>query len=102
MGVLPQILLLGDSIIERTAFTMKVPDKIQRTSGTVFVDGRVRGYVSGILDANIRGVIKGDVRAMVDTTNLTPMAETPGRTNAIEERKEETELSEGEVVQDEK
>lgn len=102
MGVLPQILLLGDSIIERTAFTMKVPDKIQRTSGTVFVDGRVRGYVSGILDANIRGVIKGDVRAMVDTTNLTPMAETPERTNAIEERKEETELSEGEVVQDEK
>ncbi len=39
---------------------------------------------------------------MVDTTNLTPMAETPERTNAIEERKEETELSEGEVVQDEK
>ena len=88
MGVLPQILLLGDMIIERTAFTMKVPDKIQRTNGAVFVDGRVRGYVSGVVDANIRGVIKGDVRAMVDTSDLTPMTEVPDSISMIEAQQE--------------
>lgn len=73
MGVLPQILLLGDIIIEKTAFTMKVPDKIQHANGMLYVDGRVRGYVSGMVDATIRGVVKGEVKAMVDTSNLTPM-----------------------------
>ena len=73
MGVLPQILLLGDIIIEKTAFTMKVPNKIQHANGMLYVDGRVRGYVSGMVDATIRGVVKGEVKAMVDTSNLTPM-----------------------------
>lgn len=76
MGVLPQILLLGDIIIEKTAFTMKVPDKLQRASGMVYVNGRVRGYISGMVDANIRGVVKGELRAMVDNAELMPMAET--------------------------
>ncbi|MBO5279213.1 MAG: MMPL family transporter [Lachnospiraceae bacterium] len=88
MCVLPQILLLGDIIIEKTAFTMKVPDKVQRTSGAIYVDGRVRGYVSGIVDANIHGVIKGDMRAMVDTSDLTPMQEVPESITAIEMQQE--------------
>lgn len=71
MGVLPQILLLGDTIIEKTAFTIKKPEAIKRTSGTVFVNGRVRGHISGVVDANIHGVIKGDFAAMVDSGNIT-------------------------------
>lgn len=88
MGVLPQILLLGDMIIERTAFTMKAPDKIQRTSGVLYVSGRVRGYVSGVVDANVRGVIKGDMKAMVDTSALTPMAEAPDSIALLEAQQE--------------
>lgn len=86
MGVLPQILLLGDIIIEKTAFTMKVPDKIQHANGVLYVDGRVRGYVSGMVDATIKGVLKGEVKAMVDTSNLTSMEEETETIPAIEEQ----------------
>ncbi len=70
MAVLPQILLVGDKIIERTAFSIKKPDLVQKNTGTVFVNGRVRGRVSGVVDANIHGVILGDVSAMVDAGNI--------------------------------
>lgn len=86
MGVLPQILLLGDIIVEKTAFTMKMPDKIQHANGVLYVDGRVRGYVSGIVDATIKGVLKGEVKAMVDTSNLTSMETKMETIPAIEEQ----------------
>lgn len=70
MCVLPQILLLGDTIIEKTSFSIKKPDLIHRSTGTVFVNGRVRGHISGLVDAEIHGVIKGDVNAMVDSGNI--------------------------------
>lgn len=67
MFVLPQILLLGDTIVEKTSFRVPVPEARRRTSGTVFVNGRVRGRISGIVDANIQGVIRGDVSALIGT-----------------------------------
>ena len=70
MGVLPQILLLGDAIIEKTAFTIKKPEAIKRTTGTIFVNGRVRGHISGLVDANIHGIIKGDFNAMIDSDSI--------------------------------
>lgn len=70
MGVLPQILLLGDKIIEKSSFTIKKPELVQKTSGTVFINGRVRGRISGIVDANIHGLIKGDVSAIIDAGNI--------------------------------
>lgn len=70
MAVLPQILLIGDKIIERTAFSIKPPDLVQKSTGTVFVNGRIRGRVSGVVDANMHGIIRGDVSAMVDAGNI--------------------------------
>ncbi len=67
MFVLPQILLLGDTIVEKTSFRVPVPEARRRASGTVFVNGRVRGRISGIVDANIQGVIRGDVNALIGT-----------------------------------
>ncbi len=75
MCVLPQILLIGDSIVEKTSFKLKTPELVIKTSGTMLVNGRVRGHVSGIVDANIHGVIKGDVSAMVQTGNISPVNE---------------------------
>ncbi len=68
MGVLPQILLLGDTIIEKTAFALKVPLP-QRTErqGSMAVHGRVRGYINGVVDAEMTGVIHGTLSAVVDT-----------------------------------
>ena len=70
MAVLPQILLLGDSIIEKTKFDLKKPDIIKKDSGVIFLNGRVRGKISGIIDANINGLIKGDINALVESDNI--------------------------------
>ncbi len=66
--VLPAFLVLGDSIIERTRFQIKGIEPITRkTSGTVRVKGHVRGYVSGMVDADFDGVIHGQMNASVAT-----------------------------------
>lgn len=67
MFVLPQILLLGDAIIEKTSFTIKRRELIQKRSGYMRVNGRVRGYVCGIVDANISGLVHGEISAQLDS-----------------------------------
>lgn len=69
MLILPQILYLGDVIVEKTRFNIKVPEiiaKPESANGTVFVNGRVRGKVSGVVDANMYGVIHGEVSALME------------------------------------
>ena len=66
--VLPSILVLGDSIIERTSFRMKkleLPTK--QATGTMRVQGHVRGYISGIVDADFDGILHGQLNASVST-----------------------------------
>ena len=67
MFILPQILFLGDGIVERTRFDLKVPEVARSAHGTVYVNGRVRGRISGVVDAQIQGVIYGDVSGMLET-----------------------------------
>lgn len=67
-GVLPQILLLGDTLMERTSFEMKTLKLPTRTaSGTMRVDGHVRGYISGVVDADFAGVLHGQMNASIST-----------------------------------
>ncbi|MDD6998316.1 MAG: MMPL family transporter [Oscillospiraceae bacterium] len=74
LGVLPQILLLGDTLMERTSFEMKTLKLPTRTaSGTMRVDGHVRGYISGVVDADFSGVLHGQMNASISTgTNVKP------------------------------
>ena len=74
-GVLPQILLLGDTLMERTSFEMKTLKLPTRTaSGTMRVDGHVRGYISGVVDADFAGVLHGQMNASVSTgTTVKPI-----------------------------
>ncbi len=66
--VLPSILVLGDSIIERTRFRVKVAQRPTHTaSGTMRVQGRVRGYISGMVDADFDGILRGQLNATVST-----------------------------------
>ena len=67
MFVLPQILLLGDKLVERTRFQLRTPGAgaVKSMSGTVYLNGRVRGRISGVVDANIHGVVHGDVSALI-------------------------------------
>ncbi len=67
MGVLPQILLLGDILIEKTAFAIKVPEITHVEGSTIRLHGRVRGHISGFVDADIQGVFQGSLHAMVES-----------------------------------
>ena len=65
MCVLPEILLLGDTIIEKTKFTINTPEIVRKETGRFLVNGRVRGYINGFVDAEIRGIVRGDMQANV-------------------------------------
>lgn len=65
--VLPQILLLGDFIIEKTALTISLQREQKEAKGKMNVTGHVRGYVNGVIDAEINGVVQGEMRVVVDT-----------------------------------
>ena len=66
--VLPQILVLGDVIIERTSFEMKgIAGATRNVSGTMHINGRVRGYINGVVDADIKGVLHGQFNAAIST-----------------------------------
>ena len=72
-----QILLIGDTIVERTSFDVKVPvdlSRVNRTaSGNMRVSGRVRGYVNGVIDAEIKGTLNGTLKASVTSgTTIEP------------------------------
>lgn len=77
LAVLPQILLIGDTIVERTSFDMKPPldlARVNRTAtGNMRVSGRVRGYVNGVIDAEIKGTLNGTLNAAVTSgTTIEP------------------------------
>ena len=59
MFVLPQILLTGGKIADKTSFSKQKPTKQAAAQGHIKVDGLVRGeihcYVSGIVRADIDG-----------------------------------------------
>ena len=66
MTVLPQILLVGDRIIDKTAFTItKAADEAEKkllTAGNTVVDGYVKGYFSGTIDAHVDGHLNGEMQ----------------------------------------
>lgn len=70
MCVLPQILLMGDILIKKTSFTIKKNANVTQKTGLVKLDGRVRGRLDGIIDAEIHGVFRGNLNAIVDMGNV--------------------------------
>lgn len=66
--VLPSFLVLGDSIINRTSFKIKgIEPRTRAATGTVLVQGHVRGFVSGVVDADFDGILHGQLNASVST-----------------------------------
>lgn len=66
MTVLPQILLLGDKLIEKTALTLNRDKMLKLPNATIRVNGRIHGRVSGLINAEVKGIIHGDVSALID------------------------------------
>ena len=67
LGVLPQILLFGDFIIEKTALTINLARPQKEVAGRVRVTGHVKGYGQGEIDADVSGVFQGQMKVAVDS-----------------------------------
>ncbi len=73
--VLPQLLYLGDVIIERTSFKLKTSTQSFRSAGKVHFAGRLHGHVKGEIDAYVDGTISGEIRPPKDTKEATDAEE---------------------------
>ena len=94
--VLPQILLMGDIIIEKTALTMNITRQQREVAGRVRVTGHVRGYVQGEIDADIQGTFQGQMKVSVDSV-------IPGRQGQIEQNDlDSQQISEDDDIADNK
>lgn len=60
--VLPQLLYLGDVIIEGTSFKLKGLEATYKSKNKVRVQGRIHGYVRGEIDAIVDGTITGEIK----------------------------------------
>ncbi len=72
MFVLPQILLLGEHIIDKTSFAVSMPLKLERVSGLMRVDGMIQGQVNGTIIGEMHGFIRGDANLLVNMGRLEP------------------------------
>ena len=61
MFVLPQILLVGGDIVDKTSFSMPSATKTKRERGHIKVDGMVRGEIHGYVSGIVRADIDGEV-----------------------------------------
>jgi hypothetical protein len=66
--VLPSILVLGDSIIERTRFRVKgLEMPVRSATGTVRLQGHIRGHIDGVVDGYFDGFLHGHMNATMST-----------------------------------
>ena len=65
MFALPQILLIGSKVIDRTSFA--VPNVIHRhaADGRIRLDGVVHGEIHGTVSGVVRAIVDGDVNVTV-------------------------------------
>ena len=70
MFVLPQILLLGEKIIDRTSFAVSMPLKLERASGLMRVDGIIQGQVNGTMVGEFHGLVRGDANLFINMGKL--------------------------------
>lgn len=91
--VLPQILLFGDVIIEKTALTMNLARPQREVAGKVRVSGHVRGYVQGEIDADIQGSFQGQMKVSVDSIVPGNQGQIKGEEEEEREEKKEEEQS---------
>lgn len=65
MFVLPQILLVGNKLVDKTSFSVPSPVVKKQGSGRVRVEGMVHGEISGTVHGTVHAVVDGDVNLNV-------------------------------------
>lgn len=85
MFALPQILLLGEKVIEKTSFAVSIPLKMEKTTGLIRVDGIVSGQVEGSIVGEMHGFIRGNANLFVSAGNIEQKQEDDTRQEAQNE-----------------
>ena len=62
MFCLPQILLLGARVIEKTSFSVPSAIKHRETRGRIAVDGMVRGEINGTVTGIMHATVEGEAK----------------------------------------
>ncbi len=88
MFALPQILLLGEKVIEKTSFAVSIPIKMEKTTGLIRVDGIVSGQVEGNIVGEMHGFIKGNANLFVSTGNVEQQQDDGGKLEESDENEE--------------
>lgn len=88
MFALPQILLLGEKVIEKTSFAVSIPIKMEKTTGLIRVDGIVSGQVEGSIVGEMHGFIRGNANLLVSTGNVEQQQEDGGKPEESDENEE--------------
>lgn len=70
MFVLPQILLLGEKVIDKTSFAVSIPLKLERNSGLMRIDGIIQGQINGTVTGEFHGLVRGDANLFVNMGKL--------------------------------
>jgi hypothetical protein len=78
MFVLPQILLLGERIIDRTSFAVSMPLKLERNYGLMRVDGVVQGKINGTVMGEFHGLIRGEANILINMGKIVPQNDDGG------------------------
>ena len=101
MFVLPQILLLGEKIIDASSFKVSVPVKVSNQTGLIRVDGMVRGDINGHFVGEMRGIIRGNASVMMATGVMKKVEDAPEEEEGmIEEIGEILDAKAEEIIED--
>lgn len=88
MFALPQILLLGEKVIEKTSFAVSIPIKMEKTTGLIRVDGIVSGQVEGNIVGEMHGFIRGNASLLVSMGNVEQQQDDGGKPEESDENEE--------------
>lgn len=77
MFVLPQILLLGEKIIDASSFKVSMPIRLNREVGLIRLDGVVQGNISGHFVGEMHGILRGDANVLLAVGKMINQGEAP-------------------------
>ena len=75
MFVLPQILLLGEKVIDKTSFAVSIPLKLEKTAGLMRIDGIVQGQINGTIIGEMHGFVRGEANLFVNMGKMEPIVD---------------------------
>ncbi|MBQ7583696.1 MAG: MMPL family transporter [Lachnospiraceae bacterium] len=86
MFVLPQILLIGEKIIDASSFKVSVPIKINTEAGLIRLDGVVQGNLNGHFVGEMHGILRGNASVLLATGTMRKEEEDTAKEELLEDK----------------